>query len=63
MASMALSDGNYIDRPSGFIFTYLVKAVARFKMGDSVHVNKFKTIFEKDYTPNWTTEVFRIVKV
>jgi len=26
-------------------------------------MSKFKTIFEKGYTSNWTTEVFRIVKV
>ncbi|KMQ83554.1 hypothetical protein RF55_19700, partial [Lasius niger] len=36
---------------------------ARFKVGDSVRVSKFKTIFDKGYTPNWTTEVFKIVKV
>lgn len=36
---------------------------ARFKVGDSVRVTKYKTIFEKGYTPNWTTEVFKIVKV
>jgi len=36
---------------------------ARFKIGDPVRVSKFKTLFEKGYTPNWTTEVFRIVKV
>ena len=35
---------------------------AKFK-GDSVCVSKYKTIFEKDYTPNWTTEVLTIVKV
>jgi len=28
-----------------------------------VRVSKFKMIFEKGYMPNWTTEVFRIVKV
>ncbi|KYM76697.1 hypothetical protein ALC53_12883 [Atta colombica] len=40
-----------------------VKAVALplFKVDDSVRVNKFKTIFEKRYTPNWT-EMFKIVK-
>jgi len=26
-------------------------------------VSKFKTMFEKGYTPNWTTEVFKITKV
>ncbi|XP_011696248.1 PREDICTED: uncharacterized protein LOC105454955 [Wasmannia auropunctata] len=36
---------------------------ARFKVGDSVRVSKYKTIFEKGYTPNWTTEVFKIAKV
>ncbi|XP_070527373.1 uncharacterized protein [Cardiocondyla obscurior] len=40
-----------------------IAAPARFKTGDSVRVSKFKTIFEKGYTPNWTTEVFTIVKV
>ncbi|XP_011060772.1 PREDICTED: uncharacterized protein LOC105149798 [Acromyrmex echinatior] len=36
---------------------------AKFKVGDSVRVSKYKTVFEKGYTPNWTTEVFTIVKV
>jgi len=26
-------------------------------------VSKYKTVFEKDYIPNWTTDVFKIVKV
>jgi len=40
-----------------------VKMQAKFKVGDSVCVSKYKTIFEKEYTPNWTTEMFKIVKV
>ncbi|KMQ82161.1 hypothetical protein RF55_23968 [Lasius niger] len=36
---------------------------AKFKVGDPVRVSKYKTFFEKGYTPNWTTEVFKIVKV
>lgn len=36
---------------------------ARFKIGDPVRVSKFKTLFDKGYTPNWTTEVFKIAKV
>jgi len=35
---------------------------AKFKVGDSVRVSKYKTVFEKGYTPNWT-ELFKIVKV
>jgi hypothetical protein len=36
---------------------------AKFKVGDSVRVSKYKTVFEKGFTPNWTTEVFKIAKV
>jgi len=37
-------------------------ASARFKVGDSIRVSKYKTLFEKGYTPNWT-EVFKITSV
>lgn len=40
-----------------------IAAPARFKIDEPVRVSKFKTVFEKGYTPNWTTEVFRIAKV
>jgi len=33
------------------------------KVGDSVCVSKFKTIFDKGYTPNWNMEAFKIIKV
>ena len=32
-------------------------------LSDSIRVNKFKTIFEKDYTPNWIMKIFRIIKI
>ncbi|KAM0733642.1 putative transposon-derived protein F54H12.3 [Formica fusca] len=40
-----------------------IAAPARFKIDDPVRVSKFKTIFEKGFTPNWTTEIFRIAKI
>ena len=40
-----------------------IAALARYKIGDSVRVSKFKTVFDKGYTPNWSTEVFKIIKV
>ncbi|XP_029661926.1 uncharacterized protein LOC115234751 [Formica exsecta] len=40
-----------------------IAAPARFKVGDPVRVSKVKTIFKKGYTPNWSTEMFKIVKV
>ena len=30
----------------------------RFKVGDRVRISKFKNIFAKGYTPNWSTEIF-----
>ena len=36
---------------------------AKFHVGGKVRVSKFKTIFEKGYTPNWSTEVFEITAV
>ena len=35
----------------------------KFKVGDSVRLSKYKTIFEKGYTPNYTNEIFIITKV
>ena len=35
----------------------------RFKVGDRVRISKFKNIFAKGYTPNWSTEIFIINKV
>ena len=35
----------------------------KFKVGDHVRISKYKNIFAKGYTPNWSGEVFLIKKV
>ena len=35
----------------------------KFKVGDHVRISKYKNIFAKGYTPNWSEEVFIIKKV
>jgi len=40
-----------------------IASSAKFEVGDLVRVSKYKTVFKKGYTPNWITEVFKIVKV
>ena len=35
----------------------------RFKVSDHVRISKYKNIFAKGYTPNWSEEVFVIKKV
>ena len=39
------------------------KKDSRFKVGDRVRISKFKNIFAKGYTPNWSTEIFIINKI
>ena len=35
----------------------------KFKIGDYVRISKYKNIFAKEYTPNWSREVFVISKI
>ena len=35
----------------------------KFKIGDIVRIPKYKNIFVKGYTPNWSREIFMIKKV
>ena len=36
---------------------------SRFKVGDRVRISKFKNIFAKGYTRNWSSEIFIVHKV
>lgn len=40
-----------------------VRNKPKFKMNDYVRVSKYKSLFEKGYLPNWSTEIFTILKV
>ena len=35
----------------------------KFKVGDHVRISKYKNIFAKGYTPNWSEEVFKKLKI
>ena len=35
----------------------------KFKVGDHVRISKYKNIFAKGYTPNWSKEVFVVSKI
>ena len=37
--------------------------VSRFKVGYRVRISKFKNIFAKGYTPNWSKEIFIVNKI
>ena len=36
---------------------------SRFNAGDRVRISKFKNIFAKGYTPNWSREIFIVDKI
>ena len=36
---------------------------SKFKVGDRVRISKFKNIFAKGYTPNWSSEIFIVDKI
>ena len=35
----------------------------KFKVSDHVRISKYKNIFSKGYTPNWSEEVFLIKRI
>ena len=35
----------------------------KIQIGDNVRISKYKNVFAKGYTPNWSEEVFAIKKV
>ena len=35
----------------------------KFKVGDHVRISKFKNVFVKGYTPNWSEEIFIVTKI
>ena len=39
------------------------KKRSRFKIDDRIRISKFKNIFAKGYTPNWSSEIFIVDKV
>ena len=39
------------------------KKSPKFKRGDHIRTSKYKNIFAKGYTPNWSEEVFVVKKV
>ena len=41
----------------------IIKKSARFNVNDRVRISKFKNIFAKGYTPNWSKEIFVINKI
>ena len=75
----ALLKNVYIDKFNGivneynnryyrtYIFIDSIKEInnndSKFKVGDLIRISKYKNIFAKGYTPNWSEEVFIIKEI
>lgn len=48
---------------NAYNFIKLATSSHTFSISDTVRISKVKHLFDKKYTPNWTTELFKIAKV
>ena len=46
-----------------YTMSILLKKSPKFIIGDHVRISKYKSIFAKRYTPNWSEEVFVISNI
>ena len=58
MKPIDVKDNTYID-----FGKEVIDNDPKFKVGDHVRISKYKNIFAKGYTPNWSEEVFVIRKL
>lgn len=42
---------------------YSKRRLAKFRVGDHVRISNQRAVFDKSYTPNWSTSIFTIRKV
>ena len=63
MKPVLVKDNTYIDSIELYSSKEVNDEDPKFKVADHVAISKCKKIFSKQYTPNWSEEVFVIKKV
>ena len=58
MKPINVTDDSYAEHNEDFN-----KEDSKFKVGGHVRISKYKNIFAKEYTPNWSEEVFDVSKI
>ena len=58
MKPIDVTDNTYLDSKKEVNNEY-----SKFKVGDHVRISKYKNIFAKGYTPNWSEETFAVSKI
>ena len=62
MKPIEVMDDYYVESNGSAFNEDFNKKDPKFKVGDHVTISKYKNIFAKGYTPNWSEEVFVINK-
>ena len=62
MEPIEVTDDSYVKSNKDSMELHSNKKDPKFKVGDHVRISKYKNIFAKGYTPNWSEEVFVINK-
>ena len=63
MKPIEVMDDYYAEYNENSMELHSNKKNPKFKVGDNVRISKYKNIFAKGYTPNWSEEVFIINKI
>ena len=63
MKPVDVKDNTYIDSMELHSNKQVNDKDPKFKVGDDVRISKYKNIFAKGYTPNWSEDVFVIKKI
>ena len=63
MKPIDVKDNTYVDSMELHSKKEVKDKDPKFKVGDYVRISKYKNIFAKGYTPNWSKEVFVVNKV
>ena len=63
MKPVHAEDNTYIDSIESRSSKEVNNKNPKYKLGDYVRISKYKNIFAKGYTPNWSEEVLLLVKL
>ena len=58
MLQLIIKECNVIDNNKRVYIDEHNEKDSRFKVGDRVRISRYKNIFAKGYTPNWSKEIF-----
>jgi len=62
-ADVSLKDESHLRAVHQATRTKIAPRKIRFKIGDYVCISKLRSVFSRGFTPNWSTEIFKVIEV